>query len=677
MRSLSLALRGGIRSDQRGIATIEFLAAMVVMFFTVGGILAASFAAGVIGDRGNLEARRNVLMTAFSEAVKALPYEDCTDSDGSTYQTAFENSEALVAHDEDLRNAKDADALTIAQVNTSSSCPASDEGTQTITLEVELRGTTLERTIVKRSPDAQLQPFDTRIVNPIDRDRSNDAGPPADEAYGLLRSGVNDPQVIIGLKAVGSTKAFQYEWWCDAAHPTDGGAAWIQVNTPSGEEETSAGQQMVTLLRAIPAEPQGKYWTATTGDDSAPECRYSAPGEGSIQHDPPILVLRVTEMGSNRTAMFARVLKPLPTTTTPHNPPIAQIQVNSGGPPQCLTADPCTHNTVITFQSVAPPPPDAAIIQWEWNYGDGTPTFYCTATSGDPTANSCKNVQHTYAGGSPVAGFPVSLVVIDSYGTRSTDPPRNVVVNGPVKVRPTIKSDVTSAVTATPSSGVSPQLVQFDASGSHADGFTPGAGSPPGGIANYFWDFGTANPGDNQTGATLSKPTFTYPKSNQRETYVVTVTVTDHQGITNFATVTVVLDPLVPPIGITNNGYHKGDLPFIRNAYFDFQWQNVPRTSGDTIQYVIRITAAGGFCGFFGVGGYKDFTVNAGAAGTTQSYRAQFSSSPFAGFNGICATDDFHFTAQTVRQNPACAGQPGGVCRSDWSAPQLLDPEFF
>lgn len=667
---------------------MEFLAAMVVLFFTVSGILAASFAAGLIGNKGNQEARRNVLMTAFSEAIKSLPYENCTATDGSSYQAAFESGESKVPVSEDLRNAEDA-TLKVANVNVAPTCPATDSGTQTITLEVTIRGVTLQRVIVKRTPEGELAPIDMRIVNPLCPSVTNPATPPdpptqpdpADPLCKLLRSGTNDTQVIIGLQADGSSKIFQFEWWCDAAHPSDDPSdPWIQVNTPAGQEDTSAGQSMVTLLRPIP--PTEPKFVASTYNDSTPECRYAAPGVGSTQHDPPILVLRVTEEGTNRTAMFARKLIPLPTTTTPHNPPLAQIQVNHGGPPQCLEADKCQYNTVITFQSIGPPPPDAAIVQWEWNFGDGTPTSYCTPTPGDPTGNLCKNVQHTYIGGSPPGGgYPVSLVVVDGWGTRSIDPPRNVVVDGPQKIRPTIKAPGSSpSVTATPASapvaGVSPQTIAFDASGTYADGYTPGVGSPPGGIVNYYWDFGTGNPLDNQSGATMTKPTFTYPRSSTRVTYTVTVTVTDVNGLTNFATVPVVLDPLVPPIGIANNGKHKGDLPFIRDAYFDFQWTNVPRSPGDGIQYVIRIRSAGGFCGFFGVGGYRDFTVTGGAAGTTQAYRAQFSSSP-RGFNGVCATDDFNFQARTVRTNPACAGEPGGVCVSDWSALQPLDPEFF
>lgn len=678
MNNLSRVLRRTTASDQRGIATIEFLAAMVVLFLTVSGVLAASFSAGMIGTQGNQQARRNVLMTAFSEAIKALPYDNCTATDGSVYQAAFNSGESKVPANEDLRNARDANQLQVVSVATSPTCPATDLGTQTIVLSIKIRNTSLQRVIVKRSPTGQRQPLDVMIVNPVDRARSND---PADVAYGLLRSAVDDPQVIIGLRAEGQSAVFQYEWWCDAAHPADGQGPWLRVDTTPGQEESSAGQAMVTLLRPIPAS-EPKFVTSTPSD-SAPECRYAAPGFGSTQHDPPILVLRVTEAGSGRTALFARTLTALPTTTTPHNAPNAQIEVNGGGPPQCITSDPCTYNTPITFRSVAPPPPDAAIILWEWNFGDGTPTSYCQPTSADPTGLSCKNPPpHTYPGGSPAGGYPVSLVVTDAFGTRSIDPPRNVIVNGPVKIRPTIQAGSGPTVTASVTVAVSPQIAQFDASGSHADGYIAGQGTPPSGITNYYWDFGTGNPGDNQSGPTLTKPTFTYPKSNQRQTFTVTVTVTDHQGLTNFATVTVILDPLVPPIGFTNNApglQRKGDILFIRNAYFDFQFTNVPRSPGDQIKYVVRITSAGGFCGFFGVGGYRDFVFNGGAAGTGQTYRAQFSSSP-RGFNGICATDTFNYKALTKRYNPACPVDPiesVPVCLSDWSAPQNLNPEFF
>ena len=79
---------------------------------------------------------------------------------------------------------------------------------------------------------------------------------------------------------------------------------------------------------------------------------------------------------------------------------------------------------------------------------------------------------------------------------------------------------------------------------------------------------------------------------------------------------------------------------------------------------------ASGICGALGLGvNYREFTVPSGAAGTTQTYRAQFSSSP-KGFNGVCVTDTFTFSGKTIRTNSS------GTYESAWSNPQRLYPEF-
>ena len=635
MITIRRVLRPSRRTDQRGVAAMEFLAAMVILAFTVGGVLAATMAAGFIGDNGNQKARQNVLMTSFAESVKALKYDDCAGA--SEYQAEFNAS----ADTDDLRSTPGAVLQIVdVQIADTAGCPAFDSGIQNLTLRVRLKGKSLERVIVKRTPDPELRPLDVRIMDPIQ----------------LSQPG--DPAVLWEFHADGSTKVFQYEWWCDAE-------SWLTVNNPVANP-TSVQQQDVTVTGAIPAP---NFITSTpTAYDTV--CPYQAPATGASQADKERTVaLRITEDITNRTGFVGRVFE-LPTTPTPHNPPNAQIEITSN--PQCLSVPEiakCTFNVPISFRSSAPPPPDTPIILWKWNFGDGTPDVLCTASVSDPTGQLCINVEHTYAGGGE---FPVRLVVTDGFGTASQTATRNVFVKGPVKVRPTIRADVAAALTATPDVGVSPQIVNFNAAGSYADGYTAGQGSPPGGITNYYWEFGPT--GAIQSGANLTTPSYTYPASTQVENYVAKVTVTDVNGVTNFATVNVRLDPLVPPIGIRNTRA-LGDILFIRDASFDFQWTNVPRTAGDTIQYVIRIRSGGGICGFLGLGlNYRDFYVTAGAAGTIQTYRADFADGGTRGNNGVCNFDSYNFQAMTRRTNAAC---PGGVCDSIWSPLQPLDPRWF
>ncbi len=135
----------------------------------------------------------------------------------------------------------------------------------------------------------------------------------------------------------------------------------------------------------------------------------------------------------------------------------------------------------------------------------------------------------------------------------------------------------------------------------------------------------------------------------------------------------VVVEPLLPPIAIRNNGMRQSDILLFRNARFDFQWTNPPAMAGDTMQTLIEIrSAGGGVCGFVNLSANpRIFTVPSNAPGSVQSYRANFSSSP-PGRNGICSLDTYSFRALTRRTTPS-----GAVYDSVWSTPQLLNPEFF
>lgn len=599
------------QEDQRGVSLLEFLIALVVLTLTVGGIAAATMTSGNAGKQANDTARLNVLSTAFGEAIKALPYTVCAEADD--YQNLFDESEtALPVPAEQLTGA----TLTVVDVPLGPDCPGLDSGIQTVSISVKIGDRERVREIVKRSPDPNAIPLNFEI-----------------EAE--RRSSPGDPLAVYAIKSTGTSRIFQYDWWCDGS--------WEPVNP-----------------RPDPI-PDPDFSTFSANDPTV-ECQYTAPPTGSS--DTFRIALRVYEDGTGRVGIKSRTF-PLDTTPAPHNPPVAQITVNDGNPPQCLAAQKCLYNVPISFKSTGPPPVDASILQWKWNFGDGTPEVLCAATG--PATDACINQTHTYAGGGE---FLVTLVVIDNFGAASAEAVRNVTVQGPIVVRPTVS--VTANLAGTPAYGISPQTVSFDARSAHADGVAPGAGSPPGGIANYFWDFGILIGGvaATQSGPNLSTVSYPYPATSTRAEYTIKVTVTDVNGLTNFATMQVVLDPLLPPINLRNSGAHKGDIPLFRNAYFDFQWVNVPRMPGDSISYQIKLNSIGsGGCSFFGIGLNRVFTVDGGAAGSVQSYRAQFSSSP-RGFNGVCAIDTYAYTGRTVRSNA------NGTFYSAWTNPLPLYPEF-
>jgi PKD repeat protein len=85
-----------------------------------------------------------------------------------------------------------------------------------------------------------------------------------------------------------------------------------------------------------------------------------------------------------------------------------------------------------------------------------------------------------------------------------------------------------AALTATPTSGVAPLIVNFSAAGST---------DPDGSIVAYAWDFGD---GGGQTGGVSVQRTYSSPG-----TYTATLTVTDNAGLTNSKAVTISASPQV------------------------------------------------------------------------------------------------------------------------------------
>lgn len=607
MLRLSNRLRQRRRTstDMRGVTLIEVLVAVTILTVMVVGIGMATVTLNRAGESATSIARRSALLTAFGEAIKNLPYQDCASN--VDYQNSFDAAEgALSDANEDLRQALGA-SLVVTATSDGSTCPGKDSGTQKISLSVDVFGKSSFGEIVKRTPETETVP----VVVDFEH---------------VVRSGANDPQVVWTFTANGTTSSsgiFKYEWWCDGS--------WVAANSP---------------------EPPPSF-TTYSSIDPVVECRYLAPSVTGVSQS---VALRVTDGNGITWPTGKPKVKSweLSTTPLPHNNPFAQISIMST--PQCDVATPCMQAVPISFASTGPDPTDATIVQWKWVFGDGTPAIVC----GSP---SCKDQVFTYQGSGT---YVVTLTVTDSLGASDPDT-RVVTVSGTPKVPPT------AAVSASVTTGVAEQRVVFNGSGSHADGVLPGAGSPPGGITNYYWDFGE---GHTETGANDTTPSFTYQNPGK---YTVKLIVTATNGATNFQTILIDLggitghDPLLPPVNLKNSGAHKGDQLFIRNAFFDFQWTNVPRTPGDSITVQIRISSVGGFCsGLLGVGpNGRVFTVAGGAAGTTQNYRAQFNSSPFAGFNGVCATDSFTFQGQTVRVNSA------GTYYSGWSDPVPLAADFF
>ncbi len=594
---------------------IEVLVALAILGITVGAILSATLTTTGGSSVNSRISRMNALLSAFGESIKNLPYQTCALA--GDYQLAFDQADnALGNDDQELRKTLNAtmtvDNIVYQGSSICSSGVGTDSGVQTVGLVVEVSGRTLRGQVTKRNPAASNVP----VTVGIEVERISPDGNPT--SVWMLRSTSTSPN---GLS--------RWEWWCDGA--------WIEGGTAEPSFPSNTGPDYFDSFNPT----------------FQPSCSYPAPTTTGVLQT---VGLRVTD-NHNVTAIGFKTFE-LSTTPFAHNNPTAQITQDTS--PDCTDANPCGINTPITWHSSGPEPPDATIVSWRWTFGDGSPPIVCVLTS-----PSCRDAtSHEYEGGGT---FVLSLTVTDSLGAMGTAT-RQIKVNAPPLVKPTV-AFASTALGASITSGVAPQRVTFNGAGSYADGYSPGSGTPPGGITNYAWDFGD---GQTQSGSSLVNPSHVF---NSPGVYVVRLTVTAVNGATNYAETTITLTALQPPINLRNSGAHKADIPLIRDAYFDFQWVNPPRSPGDAIGYEIMISTASGFCSVVGWGmNGRVFSIpNGGAAGTSQTYRAQFGNGSWP--PGVplemCSTDSYTFRGRTVRTNEL------GVQYSPWSDAQPLEADFF
>lgn len=599
--------------DQSGITLIEVLVGLAVLAITLGAVLSATLTSTRGGSTNSRVARMNVLLSAFGEAVKNLPYEPCATA--AEYQGVFDKSEdALQNTDQDLRDTPNAELKVLEVVRPGgSACNAdgTDFGVQTIKLQVTVAGRSLTGQITKRNPAPSNVPIEVKItVNWV--------------------SALNDLTAVVRLSSDSSSPngLIRWEWWCNGD--------WVRNNQP---EPSFPG--------ATVPDYDGPDYFDSFNATFQPTCSYPAPNPPGAERT---VALRVTD-SHNVTAIGYKTF-PLHTTPWDHQKPVAVITEDDLKPPQpdCTVADPCDPNVDLSWKSASVNPPDATLVQWRWTFGDGTPPVVCV-----PPNRTC-SVTHRYQGRGT---FSLSLTVTDSLGaTGITIIP--VTIKGQPRPKPT--AGLTSSLSANPAYGVAPTRVSFDASGSHADGVAPGVGAPRGGITMYTWEFGD---GSTQSGATLWNPSHTYSNPG---TYVARVTVEATNGATNFSEVTTVLGALEPPINLRISGKAKADIPFFQDSHVDFLWINVPRTTGDQISYEIMVSVTNsGFCSTFGQGANgRVFTVpSSGPAGTFQTYRANFGDGGIVGLPPqLCRTDHYEFRSRTVRTPANLAPE-----ETDWNPP--------
>jgi len=176
-------------------------------------------------------------------------------------------------------------------------------------------------------------------------------------------------------------------------------------------------------------------------------------------------------------------------------PPHAEFTYTPSMP---LVGDPVTFNASASYD------PDGNITSYEWDFGDETPSGAGNITT------------HTYG---EAGMYTVTLNVTDNDGSWGTAS-KNVTIYGPP----------VASFTYSPSSPSLGETVTFNASESYdLDG---GNETYPSGIVSYDWDFG------DETTGTETNPIITH-KYFEAGTFIVTLNVTDDEGLTSNTTATV------------------------------------------------------------------------------------------------------------------------------------------
>ena len=175
--------------------------------------------------------------------------------------------------------------------------------------------------------------------------------------------------------------------------------------------------------------------------------------------------------------------------TPPPSSVTAKFTVTPGSP---------TDHQVALFDGSQSTSTTGTIVQWLWNFGDGSTASGITSS-------------HTFR---TAGNFVVSLTVVDSIGASNSSSQTITVAQGP---------NPTASFVVSPAAPVINQSVNFNASAS-----TAAAGRT---IASYHWDFGDGTTG---SGVTTS---HTFVNAG---TYTVVLLVTDDAGHTGTVTSTIV-----------------------------------------------------------------------------------------------------------------------------------------
>ena len=166
---------------------------------------------------------------------------------------------------------------------------------------------------------------------------------------------------------------------------------------------------------------------------------------------------------------------------------------------------------------------DVVVVSYLWDFKDGSPT----SSEADPV--------HTFTEANT---YQVELTVEDAEGATDTDTV-TIVVSAPPNEAPV------AVVSATPTSGKAPLEVNFTGSNSTDDVA----------VVSYLWDFKDGSPN-----SSIADPVHTFTSSG---TYLVELTVEDAEGLTDTATITILVEDITneAPVAVASATPTIGTAP--------------------------------------------------------------------------------------------------------------------
>lgn len=588
------------KNRQAGATLIEVLVTIVVLGIVVGGASIGVLTMIRTTNQANDAARANVLVRGFADIVKELPYQRCEQTAGDTAALAELYQDNFVANEVALNDATPASDVRRSLVPHPENWNDPDERERVVATDVEVVCSPADQGVQTINYEVTSRSV-TRKAQVTKLDPNFDGALTA-EVSALQETSDGDSLVIHkldGLKSKPMTRIETYIFRCDMNDPGD---PEIQVTEPDHEDASCeytarANAQTRTVgLQVIDGFGQRSAWD---------ELDVAIPAATSPR---PEVVLNVT--------------------ATCQAPPSNQSATVSGSP--CI-ANPSRN---VVFQVAPPVMASGRIISYKWDFNDGgdDDRYY---KSDQLTAS------HVYSRSGP---FTVSIVPIDEVGREYIATTKTIYITRPGPPPPT------AAIAATPNPAIARQTMTFNSGSSTA--------VSPATISNWSWNFGDPSSGVSNT-SIARNPTHVYENPGN---YVVTLTVTDSNGTPSTTSLNLVIGSLQSPTHPSVNlrmtrmkGCLFGFEWFGCESYADFTWTNGQSSGGDQLSYEIEWEHVSGYCFAFNDEGK---TVRAGAAGTVQTFRYNFT-----GATDVCQGVTYQWRARTHRYSIA-----NGSFWSNWTA---------